>query len=653
MSETDALDLSRVDAYQYSSLKHADSIRLLHLHPHDSSDATLNGELIEVRLSDTLEFEALSYVWGEEQCQTDFLRLDGAHFQVSETLSAALRVFRLADKPRILWIDAICVDQKNNAERSCQVAQMSVIYRSAAKVLVWLGESTPETRDALLLLRDIARSDHRMDFESGSQGPNWFHFGSRTLKRSHEDVMRIIESTAEPRLDDIFGRPWFTRLWIIQEIALARSATLHCGHESIEWDVFAVALSILQAAMNTTKIGIAYLGTFQKAWHVVDVKGTIQVAKYAFYMSPYNELAAFLALVKDQKCRDDRDRIYALLGLGLFHLKRPVTMASGVSSSITPDYTKSTSEVYTQVARHHVMKGDLFLLHHAALWRRLTPSAGCSIQEYQPKVPAQSLDYLPSWVPDFSSAKSFNRIAWFDDNFSAGLRMSLARVAVDSSAQYRIHVIAKTIGIIQRRLRLLGLANSRNVFESVCSLVQQCISRCREESYTSNLNDLPLTLMADGVIPSLKVGTDIQGRVPDGDVLNMWHLFLKHCLQEDGEIRKKVSKLSEGHETISSHDIVEGLSEEARKAFRFFEALCDVFEEWQFMIDTSGRIGLVPLLSELGDAVVIIPGLATPYLLRMVSGSEDAVVIGPCYVRGVMNGEVVSSTDQWDSISLI
>ena len=133
----------------------------------------------------------------------------------------------------------------------------------------------------------------------------------------------------------------------------------------------------------------------------------------------------------------------------------------------------------------------------------------------------------------------------------------------------------------------------------------------------------------------------------------MWHLFLKHCLQEDGEIRRKVSKLSEGHETISSHDIVQGLSEEARKAFRFFEALCDVFEEWQFMIDTSGRIGLVPLLSELGDAVVIIPGLATPYLLRMVSSSEDAVVIGPCYVRGVMNGEVVSSTDQWDSISLI
>lgn len=60
------------------------------------------------------------------------------------------------------------------------------------------------------------------------------------------------------------------------------------------------------------------------------------------------------------------------------------------------------------------------------------------MQEYQPESPPQSLDYLPSWVPDFSTAKSFNHIPWYDDNFSAGIRMSLARVAVDLNTQYRI-----------------------------------------------------------------------------------------------------------------------------------------------------------------------------------------------------------------------
>lgn len=159
MSETDASDQS-ADVYVYKSLQHTDSIRLLHLHPHHNSDASLNGELADVRLSDTVEFKALPYVWGQQQSQPHSLLLDGAHFLVSETLSAALRVFRRADRLMTLWIDAICINQKNKKERSCQVAQMSAIYQSAAKVIVRLGKSTDETRESLLLLRDIARSDH-------------------------------------------------------------------------------------------------------------------------------------------------------------------------------------------------------------------------------------------------------------------------------------------------------------------------------------------------------------------------------------------------------------------------------------------------------------------------------------------------------------
>lgn len=95
MSETDASDQS-ADVYVYKSLKYTDSIRLLHLHPHhssDASDASLNGELVDVRLSDTVEFKALPYVWGQQQSQPHSLLLDGAHFLVSETLSATLRVF--------------------------------------------------------------------------------------------------------------------------------------------------------------------------------------------------------------------------------------------------------------------------------------------------------------------------------------------------------------------------------------------------------------------------------------------------------------------------------------------------------------------------------------------------------------------------------
>jgi hypothetical protein len=154
--------------------------------------------------------------------------------------------------------------------------------------------------------------------------------------------------------------------------------------------------------------------------------------------------------------------------------------------------------------------------------------------------------------------------------------------------------------------------------------------------------------MADGVVRSLKYGTHTEGRIPVADVVGMYQLFNKHCGGKDGEVRLKVAELSTKADSVSSQEIYEVLTEEGRKAFRFYDALCDVFEQSQFMISTRGRIGLIPMLADLGDAVFVVPGLATPYLLRGVKGSDtDFVVIGPCYVRGIMDGEMASSTSEW------
>jgi hypothetical protein len=644
------------DVYIYNALVHSDSIRLLQLQPSNNSSTTMVGQLSEVRLADKPEFEALSYAWGQDESQPRFLTLDNSSFSISENLAAALHVFRLTDKPRNLWIDAISINQKDNNERSSQVAQMAAIYKTATLVLVWLGESTDGTEAALQFLRDVAADDHGLDLSAGSAGPGWFQFAGRTLRGSHEEVMQIVQSTAKLRLDDIFGRAWFTRLWIIQEIALAESATLFCGRESIEWELFAISLCVLMAAMNKTRIGIAWLSSFQKAWHVVDVKASLRVALHTFYMSPYNELANFMDLVKDQKCKDDRDRIYALLGLGLYHLSNDIKSSNGMGSKIIPDYSKSTAEVYTHVGRHYVLQGDLSILHTAGLWRRLSPPGGCNVQEYLPEVPLSSPDYLPSWVPDFSNAESFKRIPWFDDGFSAGFSIRLARVALDQHSIKRIHVAGKIIDTVERRMTVPGLAGSSNMFQAVCDLVESCLGAHLELTpwRPPTVLDFPLTLMADGVARSLKYGTHTEGRIPVADVVEMYQLFNKHCRGKDGEVRLKVAETSAKADSVSSQEIYEVLTEEGRKAFRFYDALCDVFEQCQFMISAGGRIGLIPMLAELGDAVFVVPGLATPYLLRGVKGSDaDFVVIGPCYVRGIMDGEIVSSTSEWETISLV
>ena len=180
------------EVYTYSALVHSDSIRLLQLQPSNNSGDTLVGQLSEVHLADKPEFEALSYAWGQDESEPSFLTLDNSSFSISENLAAALHVFRLTDKPRNLWIDAISINQKDNNERSSQVAQMAAIYKTATMVLVWLGESTAGTEAALQFLQDLATNDHGLDLSAGSAGPGWFQFSGRTLKGSHEEVMQIV-----------------------------------------------------------------------------------------------------------------------------------------------------------------------------------------------------------------------------------------------------------------------------------------------------------------------------------------------------------------------------------------------------------------------------------------------------------------------------
>jgi Heterokaryon incompatibility protein (HET) len=90
------------------------------------------------------DYEALSYVWGDPLIREN-IELDGVEFQVTTNLHAALRHLRWVTRPRLLWIDAVCINQTNPAERSKQVSLMTEIYKHAKQVIIWLGESSHDS----------------------------------------------------------------------------------------------------------------------------------------------------------------------------------------------------------------------------------------------------------------------------------------------------------------------------------------------------------------------------------------------------------------------------------------------------------------------------------------------------------------------------
>lgn len=113
-------------------------------------------------LSDTPRYTALSYAWGDPRITRPII-LDGQNVDVTSNLESALRqlAFQRARDPGIapaLWVDAICIDQHNETERTHQVSRMDIIYRSATQTFIWLGPSRDDSRlavDALLKLGQV------------------------------------------------------------------------------------------------------------------------------------------------------------------------------------------------------------------------------------------------------------------------------------------------------------------------------------------------------------------------------------------------------------------------------------------------------------------------------------------------------------------
>jgi hypothetical protein len=164
--------------YAYEPLsKNPDEIRLLKLMP-PSSSGDIKIEIIRVPSSPPPAYEALSYVWGSperthevtvrtssKKClrrlsrRRRFLfghpKFELSHLAISQNLFIALQHLSFAKKPRLLWIDAICINQDDIVERSEQVNKMASIYGSARLVILWLGEEAHETTLAVQTLRHV------------------------------------------------------------------------------------------------------------------------------------------------------------------------------------------------------------------------------------------------------------------------------------------------------------------------------------------------------------------------------------------------------------------------------------------------------------------------------------------------------------------
>jgi len=165
-------------------------------------------------------FEALSYVWGTRANQVP-ISVNGYSFDVTANLDLALRCLRLADTARVLWIDAVCINQDNDAEKSAQVSIMGQIYKSAKAVLVFLGDENEDSN----MVMDYLQSEDAMQLNGALPGATSERSFPETISRLGFDQLAFLQAAHH-----FFLRPWWSRTWVAQEYALAKDEPIwYCG----------------------------------------------------------------------------------------------------------------------------------------------------------------------------------------------------------------------------------------------------------------------------------------------------------------------------------------------------------------------------------------------------------------------------------------
>lgn len=244
---------------------HGKQIRLMVLEQGEASEP-VSCQLKEEVLSTSLGFDALSYEWKEHEGFTD-VNCNQATTRITRNLAEALRAFRYTASPRVLWDDAIYINQDDKDKKSRQIPLMREIYASTRSVLIWLGPSFRGVEQAFDIFPFLALVGVERQPTGGPVSITDFLASSISRRPEHGSIIRSREDhfllfhhrdaptcqriRRRPELDDdvnfkfndkeawkaidgLFSASYFQRSWIIQEVAVSEMVSVTCGSHSVE-----------------------------------------------------------------------------------------------------------------------------------------------------------------------------------------------------------------------------------------------------------------------------------------------------------------------------------------------------------------------------------------------------------------------------------
>ena len=596
-----------------------------------------------VLLGEVPEYHALSYFWGTTYRKDRFLG-----FSITDNLYSAL--VNLAEpEPRFWWIDALCINQEDVQEKNQQVKLMKDIYSRAKKVFVWLGQPCWVTFELLLniwekvglerLISGKADYDHGVLHRFGlpdTPDPSWY------------SLLRF------------FARPYFSRIWVVQELVIAGYANTIgvCGRVQFPWLFLAGPMNWLLWQQILSAVETHPSGDFEP-------RSTIVMRLSALLSWPkrlgWEDLLMY-SLHLDST--DPRDKIIALSGL--------VSEQDSSLAGLTFDYGQPVADFF------HEVTGNIMIHTCALALLTLVPDKS------QRKIPG-----LPSWVPDFTVPKSINL-------FSNGYAVSSNKVSnlfwhrssntiiFDGLLIDELEVVAEYVPsggtpMCQwiQWFSILAKMIGSNEWELLFSLANpDTMNPLLDQFWRCLLNDRGF-----GQYPAPETFRDHFAAALHWDLFRRpgdWKLyysyaFLQNLVRQDLLLKAKnepavvlaIHKCQDESDRLQAMpswwilpDTWFRVNEQQRfvigppgyaDTFRFY--MSEATLNTRFFITKAGRVGRGPVSVRRGDRIAVAKGSSQVFVLR--KALRYYRLMGECYVGGLMYGEGHRDNSTYERITLI
>ncbi|KAK7409526.1 hypothetical protein QQX98_008310 [Neonectria punicea] len=685
----DQVRTGSLHAIKYEELQPG-QIRLLVLNP-GRGDQPIECHLQHTSLADAPDFEALSYVWGAPEPAFEIMCND-EKTRIGPNLHLALHHLRDGDRPRVLWADALCINQRDVGEKNQQVPMMGDIYQKATRAVIWLGVPDTTTENSMQALREVndyfRRTLWLYDGTFVTMFTRMFWFAKlglrRTLKKHQIAELAAFDWAS---IVALYENIWFRRVWVFQEFAKSQDAVVVFGQ--VETSLASVLNPYVEVHF-TQNIREEVLGPHNYDWQSLHSIYDLMIMGYdrnRYILSP-RTLVDLMFENRARNATDDRDYVFAFRNL-----------ASDVSEAdmeTAPDYSVPTGEIYQRLALWSLKKKDLQILQYASLnWKSSRTDRA-----------------LPSWVPDwrtmrwtfpilsdpkrpYNASGSKAPVVSWDPGEPDVLRIKghlvdrVSDVAITEChfidmEEFRTWEDAENQKLA-KRLRLknpqdervsswLEVQKARDEYENGKMdhpLVQRWIeAQAFQQKYGMGLDKFEILWMRD----CRRVAARGTQRLTKAQAQAWWrtlslgqpqrfsfeefleyHAFMIKAIREH---RKFAPLEGTAHFVRTDLEIREWeLRRQMSKAFAGLTAR-------RFLATAHGRLGWAPLCTKPGDLVCIFDGAPVPFILRprtekmtasqkqsrdnafsMLGDETKYELVGEAYIDGMMYGEAVSAKD--------